>query len=427
MAGNRWQMGDAQGPDRSLPLKREDDLRIREASQQCFEMSSGAKATALPTSSEELEFSLVLARVIGSIENDPAQLRNAVYELARIKLEREAWQRHPPMNVSEMRRVMLALDGAIDRVESVSAKHDERRALRSLDRLLETSDVRSHPSMSIDRNSVLLTDQAASPARDSAGFSQVLRAAAPVSRHIAREWLRSGTVRLLVVLFVIGLAVKLILDRQSGLFSSGAAPKVEMAAPAGQKKGDAVESSPAIRQQSPSLPLPSVYGVYAISGGQLNELEPLSVRAPDQRIFMSTAIKTPSRTILPDGRVVFIVFRRDIATSAPDRGSVRVIAKIAQAMTFNPKGTARVTPVEDEWTIRSTSYELRVAPMNENPEMLLFRPENSEFQFSPGRYALVLKGQAFDFTVAGQITEAVHCLTRTEAANGAFYSECRNP
>jgi hypothetical protein len=86
-----------------------------------------------------------------------------------------------------------------------------------------------------------------------------------------------------------------------------------------------------------------------------------------------------------------------------------------------------MTPVEDEWTIRSTAYELRVAPMSENPEMLLSRPENPEFQFSPGRYALVLKRQAFDFTVAGQVTEVLHCLTRTEAANGAFYSECRNP
>jgi hypothetical protein len=32
---------------------------------------------------------LVLSRVIGSIEDDPAQLRNAVYELARIKLRKE--------------------------------------------------------------------------------------------------------------------------------------------------------------------------------------------------------------------------------------------------------------------------------------------------------------------------------------------------
>ena len=66
------------------------------------------EARDVPATSAELDFSLVLARVIGSIENDPAQLRSAVYELARIKLEREAWQRHPPMNVREIRHLMLA-------------------------------------------------------------------------------------------------------------------------------------------------------------------------------------------------------------------------------------------------------------------------------------------------------------------------------
>jgi len=68
-----------------------------------------------------------------------------------------------------------------------------------------------------------------------------------------------------------------------------------------------------------------------------------------------------------------------------------------------------------------------VAPVMEHPEMVLLRPDDPNFVFPSGRYALVLKGQAFDFTVAGPITEAAHCLERTEAANGTFYSECRNP
>jgi len=44
-----------------------------------------------------------------------------------------------------------------------------------------------------------------------------------------------------------------------------------------------------------------------------------------------------------------------------------------------------------------------------------------------GRYALVIKGQAYDFTVAGPITEAAQCLERVDAANGTFYSECGRP
>ncbi len=70
---------------------------------------------------------------------------------------------------------------------------------------------------------------------------------------------------------------------------------------------------------------------------------------------------------------------------------------------------------------------MRVAPVRENPEMLLVKSESPEFSLPSGRYVLVLKGQAFDFTVAGAITDPAQCLERVEAANGVFYSECRTP
>ena len=104
---------------------------------------------------------------------------------------------------------------------------------------------------------------------------------------------------------------------------------------------------------------------------------------------------------------------------------MRVIAKIRQSLKFARTGKAETAKLDDVWTVRNISYDFRVAPMKENPEMLLLRPENPDFAFSPGRYALVLKGQAYDFTVAGEITETAHCLERTEAANGTFYSECK--
>jgi CBS domain-containing protein len=128
--------------------------------------------------------------------------------------------------------------------------------------------------------------------------------------------------------------------------------------------------------------------------------------------------------VLPDGRVVFIVYRRDVVRSAPDRLIVRVIAKIRRAMTFNPTRQGSQATVDDSWTIRNVSYDFRVAPLNESPEMLMIRPENVDFEFRPGRYGLIFKDQAYDFTVAGQITDAAQCLERVEAANGTFYSEC---
>jgi hypothetical protein len=177
--------------------------------------------------------------------------------------------------------------------------------------------------------------------------------------------------------------------------------------------------------QTLGFPIPSVYGIYAVSGGQLYELEPLVGRVPDQRAFMSTPIKTASRTVLPDGRAVFISYRRDAANGAPERVSVRVIAKVLRAMTFNAAGQASSTDVQDTWTIRNVSYDFRVAPLGENSEMLVIRPEDVDFVFPAGRYGLVIKGQAYDFSVAGPITEVAQCLEGVKAANGTFYSECR--
>ena len=175
------------------------------------------------------------------------------------------------------------------------------------------------------------------------------------------------------------------------------------------------------------FPLPTVYGIYAVSGGQLFELEPLVGRVPDQKVFMSTPVKMASRTVLPDGRAVFIIYRRDAANSAPERVSVRVIAKVLRSMTFNTAGHPSTMNVQDTWTIRNISYDFRVAPLGEGSEMLMIKPENEDFVFPAGRYGLVIEGQAYDFTVAGPITEAAQCLEGVKAENGTFYSECRRP
>jgi hypothetical protein len=130
--------------------------------------------------------------------------------------------------------------------------------------------------------------------------------------------------------------------------------------------------------------------------------------------------------MLPDGRLSFIVFRRDLTTNAPAMSQSGSSPRSSGGMTFDSAAKASIANLDDQWAIRGTSYDLRVAPLNENAEMLLLRPENPDFVFPAGRYGLVLKGQAFDFSVAGPITEPVQCLERVAAANGNFYSECRS-
>jgi len=57
--------------------------------------------------------------------------------------------------------------------------------------------------------------------------------------------------------------------------------------------------------------------------------------------------------------------------------------------------------------------------------MYEFQSQNADTPLAPGRYALVLKGLAYDFSVAGPITDPRQCLERLVATNGQFYSECQ--
>jgi hypothetical protein len=333
-----------------------------------------------------------------------------------------------------MRRLMLALGTAIERVETVSSQRDALPLLQSLNRLLEERD----PDIWVDTPTSPPPVQVIDHATISASYDRRLRSfltdAGQRQSHQTRKrigaWAASVLIACMAAFFAVALYAAL--SRQFLLFGSQAQLAVKETPPAipdtKAPAEAAVQSLPiAAQPQTPSLPLPTVYGVYAVSNGQLNELEALPGRAPDQRVLMSAAISRPSQMILRDGRIVFVVYRRDIASSAPDRVAVRVVAKVTRAMMFDAAGKPNTAPVDDTWTIRNISFEFRVAPVNENPEMLVLRPENSDFAFPAGRYALVLKGQAYDFTVAGSITDAAQCLERLEATNGSFYSECRNP
>ena len=172
------------------------------------------------------------------------------------------------------------------------------------------------------------------------------------------------------------------------------------------------------------FPIPSDYGIYVLNNGKLSELDPLPIMVPDKRVALSTPVSKESRTTLPDGHARFVAFRRDLVANAPDRVDVRVVARVVRALTFDANGKASYSPVSDEWSIRNTAFEFRVRPIAGHPEMLLIQPENPDFTLPPGRYILALKSQAYDFTIAGEVTDPSQCLERTDAANGTFYSDC---
>ena len=365
------------------------------------------KGNQLPATSLEVDFSLVLARTINSIKNNPSQLRNAIYELARIKLQNEALGQYPQMSILELRRLMLALETAIERVETHSSQ-DELDALPP-ERRLTNGHTRQPNHLMVDQSSPIPYQSVTARA-----------ASVPFISWRKQSWFGAASLVRggIVAVAMVALCVIVTLPRLGASSTPNVIHRTDTPEPS--------SIAPSAQPQSPGFPLPTDYGVYAISNGQLYELEALRGRVPDQRVSISAPVKTPSRTLLADGRIAFIVFRRDVATSAPDRISVRVIAKVLRAMPFSSAGNADTAMLDDQWAIRGASYEFRVGPVSEHPEMLLIRPEKPDFLFPPGRYGLVLKGQAYDFSVAGSITEPVQCLERVEAANGSFYSECRS-
>ena len=174
------------------------------------------------------------------------------------------------------------------------------------------------------------------------------------------------------------------------------------------------------------VPIPSEYGIYAVSNGKLTELDILPIKIPDQRVAISPLFSTPSRVHLPAGELQFVAFRRDLVNNAPDRITVRVVARVVRALNFNSGGTAAITEVAGSWVVRSNSYQMKVAPVSDNPEMIIIRADQPQFALPAGRYALVVKGTPYDFTLDGPQADAAHCLERTDALNGPVYTECRS-
>jgi hypothetical protein len=178
----------------------------------------------------------------------------------------------------------------------------------------------------------------------------------------------------------------------------------------------------------PAYPLPTTFGVYAVSDNRLSELKALAGKVPDSRVAVSAAISTPSETVLPNGQVKFIVFRRDGASNAPDRVDVRVVAKVTRAMGVNGAGKAKIAAAQDSWVIRNVTIPYKVGPFEEHPEMFLIQAEDADSPPLPaGRYAVVVKGLGYDFTVDGTVNDLRQCMERVDAVNGTFYSPCPKP
>jgi hypothetical protein len=358
-----------------------------------------------PTSphSREVEFALILARMINTVKEDPSQLRRTVYEFARAKLKNDiSWA-----DEQESAHLLAALETAIQGVEKFSSQSDQYERLQ----LAAQSGQIAHGSSS-----------AGAPPRPLVEINQIADQAhdTPTSRF--------DPTPLAPIVGRQRRFVSMLVSITCGVLLAGAALGLALYHRHGVTLQALISPPPPAPAPPPSnplpFPIPTVYGVYALDNGALTELDALSEQVPDRRVAMSTPISKPSHNILRDGHVKFVVFRRDLVALAPERVDVRVVARVVRALTFDAKGKVSFAPVNDAWNIRNIFHEFRVRPIPGNPEMLLMQPEKADFGLPSGRYVLVLRNQGYDFTVAGEVKDPAQCLERTEASNGVFYSDC---
>jgi hypothetical protein len=352
----------------------------------------------------EVEFALVISDMIDSIKNNPKDIRQVVYDLARYKLQEQLLH----ASAEETEQTRRALEGAIHGVEAFSEKRVQ--IAPEVQSQLTRPDI-----VSLDRSPSYpeLVPEIRLRSRIDAGRN----AGALVWRYRPWPYLRRAGAMVIIFVAILGA----IQQRESLLNFAHRLPKLEW------KTAVEEQSTPLVSATPPAKPAelrPNDYGVYAISDDVLYDLSSLPGRVPDIRVAVSAPLTTPSRTILPSGHPRFIVFSRDLSTVVADRAEVRVIAKVTRE--FSPKGAGK-KPDDDAWVIRNFSFPFRSSRVNDNPEMSELHSEDPDLELPPGRYGLVLKTQAYDFSVAGNAVDPRHCIERIVGMTGTFYSECKSP
>ena len=402
-----------------------------------------------------------LARTLAAVGQDHAHLRMMIYKFARNELRNDLFRRKG-IRWTEIQEQTAALERAIDRIEADIASNPEVLGITwekanggeaASNTALVVQESSSISARAGDYESEILPPrvQLWQPVEQGRQLVATSPAEARPDQAPPAKPIRNAfwsTVQL-VVAVVLGVALFSALQDRDDLrrlmtryindhpvngrtIAEEPSPKqMETAiAPGGAalgEKGPAVAPRLNLGPQMGSVAMPSSYGVYAISHGKLVDLQMLSIKVPDQRVSVSAVISTPPGTTLPDGHLEFVAFRRDLAANAPELATVRIVARVKRALTFDAAGKPRMTDVEGAWAVRGNSYPMKVGPVNGNAEMILIRPEDEKLSFPAGRYALMLKGLAYDFSVDGPVTDVVHCLERTDALNAPVYSECRSP
>ena len=402
----------------------------------------------------------VISQTIEKAQNDPAQLRSLVYDIARSCLSKHVLMNYHQLGNARWYQQMLDLEEAINQVESISRSANEAltdgASVPSLD---GPADSPNHKALVVRKPLTDTTDNSGQeatlvmpepastePCHVHEQFPEIVDEQFPEIIQPSEIWapaLGTGWKRVtidfpwglqLAVAAFIGVVIFAVLFAPFGYIqvlnhsTAGQFSQTAPSIPASLQLGSKVsprEASAASAAKALGFSPPTAYGVYAVSGEKLFALDPLPIKVPDSRVGISAMISEPSHVTVPNGKLAFVIFRRELVSSAPAEVFVRVVAQVEREMKFNVAGPPTLENIKGQWAIRSKSYEFKVAPIDDNPEMVVLHPDDPNLVLSAGRYALAVAGTGYDFTVAGPMTDTAQCLERTGVVGGTVYSECR--
>jgi hypothetical protein len=376
----------------------------------------------VPVSAKPLDYYSILLEAIHKAEQNSAQLRALVYERARFNFKRDALFGHSSMGLAELVRQVSDFELAVARIEANAADEQPRLSYQKQE-ARETA-------LSSSSNAVeIMPPRPPTPVFEDLGPA---RRADNLKYGWPREVTRPYGVTAIQIIgsVLLGTICIAVIFMATVLWQSPkVSPKIEAAHEIPKTATASTNSSSGEDSTKPvdalPFPVPTSFGVYALTDNKLVQLEPLPLKVPDPRVALSAEITKPSPTTISANKPAFILFRRNLLNDAPDRLTLRVVARMVRE-TKIIGGKAVTTAIEQSWRIRNTSLEFKVSPIPGHSEMIIAR-EDDNLVLAPGRYGLVLGGVGYDFTIAGSATSTVHCLEQFESANGPLITECRAP
>jgi hypothetical protein len=406
--------------------------------------------THVSSSTKPFDYYSFLLGVIKKTEQDSNQLRALIYERARFNIKRDILFGYSSMNLGDLVQHINEFEHAVARIEARVNADQSSQTIRAIG--WESTDTSVDLNIPINQSNSTYRKRAelSNGAHASSNNAIQILPAKPVpalyaapnkvkqverlqydrrlEEIVPRVQFANQLIGILILAIVfIGIVIVAGILWHAPISSPQAdiTNKLPKARETTIKNIGANEGGDINKKSKMSFPLPTSYGIYVLSDNKLTELKSLPINVPDPRVALSAEITNPSTTTISDKKPTFILFRRELVKSAPQKIDLRVIARMTRE-TAIVGGKANVTNIEGAWRIRNISREFLVSPVPGQREMVIAHPDKNE-SLAAGRYALVLNHIGYDFTIKGPVESPEFCLEEFATINGSIYTQCRSP